>query len=99
MQQEDLATVAHWDSVYKCRNAFPSHEHWQPTTYDSLTRADVILSAIQKCKPNNILEVGCGDTNWLGYLARSTGASVAGIDYCALGCELSRKSLAAQYIS
>ncbi len=46
-------------------------------------------------RPSRILEVGSGDSGWLGYFARKTGATVAGIDYSERGCELARNRLRA----
>jgi 2-polyprenyl-3-methyl-5-hydroxy-6-metoxy-1,4-benzoquinol methylase len=99
MQQVDLAKVAHWDSMYQCRNPSPAAQRWQPLTYDAQTRAEVIMKAIDRCRPRSILEVGCGDTDWLGYLAHATGATVAGVDYSAAGCELAKQKLAAEGVS
>lgn len=92
MPQQDLAGIKHWDTVY--RGAQKVHPGWRPWGYDSQTLEHALMTQIERWKPRSILEVGCGNSVWLPYLAHKTGAAVAGIDYSEQGCELVRQRLA-----
>jgi SAM-dependent methyltransferase len=94
MPQIDLAGVDHWDGVYQSLS--PLEAGWTPPDYSSLVLERALLTEIGLCKPASILEVGCGNSVWLPYLARKTGALVAGLDYSEAGCELARHRLAAE---
>lgn len=48
--------------------------------------------------PVRLLEIGCAQSRWLPYFARSWGYTVAGLDYSALGCLQSRTFLAREGI-
>jgi 2-polyprenyl-3-methyl-5-hydroxy-6-metoxy-1,4-benzoquinol methylase len=43
----------------------------------------------------DLLEIGCGRSEWLPYFAREHGFRVFGLDYSPLGCEQARHNLAA----
>ena len=88
---EDLTGRGHWDRIY--RRARPVGRGWRPANYDAFVLERALMAEINRYQPNSVLEVGCGNSAWLPYLARNTGASVAGIDYSKPGCELVRKSL------
>ena len=94
---EDLTGRGYWDRIY-CR-ARPVGRGWHPTDYDAFVLERALMAEIDHCQPKSLLEVGCGNSAWLPYLARNTGASVAGIDYSKPGCELVRQSLKAEGIS
>lgn len=40
-----------------------------------------------------VLEIGCGNSQWLPFLAYNYGFKVAGIDYSVNGCELAKRNL------
>jgi SAM-dependent methyltransferase len=46
-----------------------------------------------------VLEMGCGGSVWLPYLAKNFGCEVSGIDYLDRGCELARRNLNAVGVS
>jgi SAM-dependent methyltransferase len=94
MTQTDLAGVDHWDGIYQSLS--PSEVGWSPSDYGSLVLERALLTEIRRCGAASILEVGCGNSIWLPYLARETGASVAGLDYSEAGCDLVRRRLAAE---
>jgi 2-polyprenyl-3-methyl-5-hydroxy-6-metoxy-1,4-benzoquinol methylase len=90
----DLAGQSHWDERYA--RAKPAAADWKPADYDSLALARVLLDTGKRVRPHTILEVGCGDSRWLPYLARELGVeSACGIDYSPVGAELARERLAA----
>ncbi len=90
---KDLAQKEHWDSVY---NKTISAKNWKPSSYEALCIENMLTDAINKYNPKSIIEVGCGNTHWLGYLQKLTGAKVSGIDYSEKGCELARNNLKKQ---
>lgn len=98
MQEKDLAGVQHWDSIYQ-RPVSNMKPGWTPKNYTELTLAHILLSEIERVKPKTVLEVGCGNSTWLPYIAKFTGASVAGIDYSEDGCNLARERLKVEQIS
>ena len=46
-----------------------------------------------------LLEVGCGSSEWLPYLAREFGFQVSGLDYSERGCDLASEILSAEGIA
>lgn len=94
MSQIDLAGAEHWDGLYE--QASPRETGWAPSDYGSIALARVLLDEMERTKPTSILEVGCGNSIWLPYIARKTGIRVAGLDYSAAGCELTRRQLMAE---
>jgi SAM-dependent methyltransferase len=93
MPQSDIAGKEHWDGLYKAKDSTPPD--WRPRSYDEMVIGHALLGEIERLKPRTLLEVGCGDSVWLPYLARETGASVAGVDYSEAGCELTRRRMKA----
>jgi 2-polyprenyl-3-methyl-5-hydroxy-6-metoxy-1,4-benzoquinol methylase len=87
----DIAGLEHWDRLYEAKG--PVHAGWHPRTYDEQVLAHALVSEIERFKPRTLLEVGCGNSTWLPYLALRTGATVAGIDYSDGGCEMARERL------
>jgi 2-polyprenyl-6-hydroxyphenyl methylase/3-demethylubiquinone-9 3-methyltransferase len=94
----DLASKEHWTKRYALLrdNVKPG---WTPNDYNSLVLEKALLRSIRKQNPYRILEIGCGASKWLPYLAKRTKAIVAGIDYSGLGCELARAHLKAEGVS
>lgn len=93
MKQQDLAGKTHWDSIYE--GAPGSAESWEPSTYEELALAQMLGRAAAAAEAKSILEVGCGSSVWLPYLARTASARVAGLDYSREGCEAARARLRA----
>lgn len=88
----DLASVQHWERFYAMRPA--THEQWHPQTYEEWLLEIAFDLAIGDAKPRRLLEIGCGDSNWLPYLAKKYSISgVSGVDYSPAGCELARDRL------
>lgn len=92
MQARDLAGVQHWDSTYQ-KPISSIRPGWKPKNYTELALKHMFLGEIKRANPKSILEVGCGNSTWLPYLAKCTGARVAGIDYSEDGCRLARERL------
>ncbi|HWN10330.1 MAG TPA: class I SAM-dependent methyltransferase [Pyrinomonadaceae bacterium] len=94
--QSDIAGKEHWDGIYEA--AAPVQAEWLPWSYGEQAIEHALLSEIKRLKPQNLLEVGCGDSTWLPHLARKTGLKVTGVDYSQEGCDLARQRLRANNI-
>lgn len=94
-EQKDLAQKDHWDLMYSGVEAGPS-PGWAPASYDELALGHMLLTEIDRCKPGSLLEVGCGNSVWLPYLAKKRNLRVSGVDYSEEGCRLARKRLEAE---
>lgn len=88
----DLAGKDYWDNMYAEQPE--TRATWQPISYEFRAIEWALLGEIERCKPESLLEVGCGNSTWLGYLAKRCGIPhIAGIDYAPEGCRLARKRL------
>jgi len=95
MSTDDLAGKDYWNNIYA--NQPPNTKRdWYPKSYNNLLLEHIIFSGMTKHLPASVLEVGCGNSPWLAYIAKKTGAAVAGIDYSEAGCALARSRLAAE---
>jgi 2-polyprenyl-3-methyl-5-hydroxy-6-metoxy-1,4-benzoquinol methylase len=92
MKQNDLASPEHWTKRYEMEQEIIK-PGWTPHDYNSLVLEHALLKGISKCNPQRILEIGCGGSTWLPYLAKKTNAIVAGIDYSETGCKLAKMRL------
>jgi 2-polyprenyl-6-hydroxyphenyl methylase/3-demethylubiquinone-9 3-methyltransferase len=59
----------------------------------------MLLKEIDRRKIETILEMGCGNSIWLPYLARKRNVKVFGIDYSEEGCALARKRLETENVA
>lgn len=98
MEQKDLADKSHWDTVYH-HAATGIELGWKPTSYDSLCIEHMLMAEIDRCMPETVLEIGCGNSTWLPYLAKKRNLKVSGMDYSEEGCELARQRLGAEGVS
>jgi 2-polyprenyl-6-hydroxyphenyl methylase/3-demethylubiquinone-9 3-methyltransferase len=92
MTVKNLSKKEHWDNVYKSNGGNLTHV-WKPTNYNSLVLEHILFKTIDMYNPKSILEIGCGDSTWLSYIAKEKNIIVAGIDYSEKGCELARERL------
>jgi SAM-dependent methyltransferase len=58
----------------------------------------MFLKGIDRFNPKSVLEVGCGNSVWLPYLAKKRNLRVFGLDYSEEGCELARIRLATEKV-
>ncbi|HJQ34218.1 MAG TPA: class I SAM-dependent methyltransferase [Pyrinomonadaceae bacterium] len=97
MTQKDIAGKGHWDDFYRVRAG--TQAVWAPSSHGEDALEHALVGEIERLKPRTLLEVGCGDSTWLPYLALRTGASVTGVDYSQDGCEMARRRLDAQGVA
>jgi 2-polyprenyl-3-methyl-5-hydroxy-6-metoxy-1,4-benzoquinol methylase len=90
--QQDLTSSDHWSNRYD-HARFRGEIDWFPNTYDALVIEKSLSDAIVATKPLSILEVGCGNSVWLPYLAKKFSIEVAGVDYSEKGCLLAQDRL------
>lgn len=93
----DLAGREHWDAFYQLHAGATGL--WEPRTYDYQVLARALGEELLRTSPQSVLEIGCGDSPWLGWLARTYGIRVAGLDYSPRGCEQARARLAAEGVT
>tara|TARA_R110002020_G_scaffold341606_1_gene556174 strand:+ start:137 stop:934 length:798 start_codon:yes stop_codon:yes gene_type:complete len=89
---QDLAGKSHWDKVYS-RGDKSSSIRWKPSSYSELLLENVFKSIFSKYKPKKVLEIGCGNSYWLPYLANLYSIEVYGIDYSEEGVLLAKGRL------
>lgn len=94
-KQRALAQKNHWDALYK-KAAYNIEQGWEPTSYQECCLEHMLLKEIDRFSPVSILEVGCGNSVWLPYLAKKRNLRVFGLDYSEEGCELARQRLSAE---
>lgn len=97
MTQTDIAGKQHWDGIYEEQELppLPPGWQWEPTHYHQDATLHALVGEIERSKARTVMEVGCGNSVWLPYLARKTGATPYGLDYSEAGCELTRHYLRA----
>jgi len=95
---EDIAGVEHWASVYQ--GVSSQAPGWQPACYEERILCSFLINHALRTHANSILEIGCGDSVILPFVANQCGAkTVAGIDYEPTGCELAGRRLEAAGVS
>ena len=92
MDQRRLTSEADWDLRY--RGPVPSGS-WTPSDYNSRAIEHGLARILSRARPASILEVGCGNSSWLPYLAAKCGATATGLDFSSIGCEQARSRLLA----
>jgi 2-polyprenyl-3-methyl-5-hydroxy-6-metoxy-1,4-benzoquinol methylase len=92
MTVKHLSKKKHWDNIYESNDGNLTHV-WKPTNYDSRILEHILFKTINMFNPKSILEIGCGNSTWLSYIAKEKDIIVAGIDYSEKGCELARERL------
>ena len=97
-QSTDLAGVEHWNAIYKGVRQSSTPSSWHPQSYEDLTIDWALQREIHRANPSSVLEIGCGNSKWLSYLAKTYSVRIAGMDYSPEGCRLARESLEAEDI-
>lgn len=97
-EQVDLAGRDHWSSVHQAPTE--SFYRWEPKYYEERVLSSLLVQHVHRIGATTLLEIGCGDSIFLPYLARATNADVvAGLDYEPTGCDLTSRRLEAAGVS
>jgi SAM-dependent methyltransferase len=87
-----LTRADYWDGLYR---ALPSAaQTWTPRSYDERLLARALAHTVRTSQARSILEVGCGHSLLLTWLARISRARITGMDYSPHGCRLAEQRLA-----
>jgi 2-polyprenyl-6-hydroxyphenyl methylase/3-demethylubiquinone-9 3-methyltransferase len=89
-----LAERSYWDALYAGPGA-PSASIWRPRSNEHRLIAGWLERWLPRGADRRVLEVGCGDSPWLPWIAQVRGTQVAGLDYSPAGCAKARGRLAA----
>ena len=91
MAQRALTSQPHWDGLYRQE---PGEQiSWRPRSYNQRIIARALAACVRLSHPASILEVGCGDSLWLPWLAALSTATITGLDYSPRGCRLVERRL------
>lgn len=89
--QQDMAGLGHWEGVWRRAARSPYKSVARSLTYGA-ARLRNLFSQYVPCGAK-VLEIGCGGSRWLPFLARRLGCEVWGIDYSEEGTRLCRTYL------
>lgn len=96
-----LTNEAYWNTTWSQRRLRkPGRWERHPAVRAMIRLIDgqlALLPPDRRARPR-ILEVGCADSYWLPFLARTRGADVTGVDFSEIGCEQAREQLARQQV-
>ncbi|WP_437764276.1 class I SAM-dependent methyltransferase [Sorangium sp. So ce281] len=94
----DKAGRAHWNQVWSNRSlptpVDPHARGFRQYVRQAFHREFVRAFEGMDTKGQRLLEIGCGRSAWLPYLAREFGFQVSGLDYTEIGCAQERDILA-----
>lgn len=91
--QTDIAGKEHWDVLYEGEELPSQKWIWNPTYYHQDATLHALIGEINASQAKSVMEVGCGGSIWLPYIARTTGVTPFGLDYSEPGCDLTRQYL------
>lgn len=89
MTNNDIAGKDYWDDIYKKTEL----TEVRIASYCERLIERLLIENIEKYNPKSILEVGCGNSIWLPYIAEKYNIDVYGIDYSENGCMLVKQRL------
>lgn len=78
----DLAGVAHWNRVHQGTGAKRGG-----AGHDFSCIAHALVKEGRRVRAAKVIELGCGNSQWLPQIARALGARATGVDYSPAGCE------------
>ena len=88
-----------WDATWEGQGSAAALDPASPALVRQFERAlDAALAqalALWGGRAATLMELGCGGSVYLPYLARRFGLDVTGLDYSAIGCNRARRILAA----
>lgn len=93
----DKAGVSHWERTWQFKPIPKTVDPDDPQTTPVQKRLhEFYRRNFDRLRLRNgaLIEVGCGNSRWLGYFAREFGCRVTGLDYSEAGCASARRILA-----
>ena len=95
MNSLDKANAEYWSAVWTNSPLNPPIDYSKDSVrnYPARILHEIFSAELKKyeTKGKTMMEIGCGNSSWLSYFAKTFGMSVSGIDYSEKGCEQSRK--------
>jgi len=94
---EDKAGVGHWDDTYACWKTGVFDPHSNGIRYLARRKWHALFTRmfhVHAPEKGKLIEIGCGGSRYLPYLANEFNFEVSGIDYSERGCALAEKNLA-----
>lgn len=88
-----LASEEFWEDTYLAGVTLPARPN--PSVQFERVLADALQRRARVEAGRSVIEIGCAPATWLGFYAERFGAHVTGIEYTAVGAELSRRNLEA----
>jgi len=88
----DLYGKESWEKLYQARDP-RLLDKFEYIDYNFLLIKNIFIKIFNRYAPKSVLEVGCGNSIWLPYLAKSNKIQIAGIDYSREGCNLLLENL------
>lgn len=97
----DRAGKEYWEDNWKDAYTPPLYNLDSRTLKNWVDHAylDIFDRAIKNFSIQSVMEIGCGNSIWLAYLARLRNLSVSGLDYTDIGCKTAEKILAQNNVS
>jgi SAM-dependent methyltransferase len=83
----DIASVSHWESVWKNRASIRA---FSTLSYFDFRLSQVFQSVVTP--GSRVIEIGCGGSRWMEYLAEVLQCDTWGIDYSADGLRLTEQN-------
>ena len=98
MSSHRLSTKDMWEKTYDSTSSSASYASPE-TRCGTFELVRVFRKYFPSTRGHLLLEMGCGGSKYLPWLAREMGYVVEGIDYAQTGCETARRNLAAAGVS
>ena len=87
-----LTDEAYWTALWDGQQHKVRHLRWAYVANRQL--AKLFRHALSGFKEPTLIELGCADSLWLPYLARTYKSNCYGVDFSELGCQLAERNLA-----
>lgn len=89
---DSLTDNHHWDKYYRNKTAFQRVKKLM-NFYTRNELMEIFDKFLPKGKNLCLIEMGCGNSDWLPYFCSEYGYNIAGIDYSKWGCYLAQEKL------
>lgn len=86
---KNLSKSIYWEDIYNKQNSI----NIETSGYLNSIIKHLLSKSLETIQPKSVLEIGCGNSSWLPYIAKNYACKISGIDYSARGCELAKDKL------